>query len=44
MEPDSEDYFIDKDIEVASQKAREKYQNGVNCMFCLDKTGATGTI
>ncbi|MEH1910947.1 hypothetical protein [Nostoc sp.] len=44
VEPDSGDYFIDEDIEVASQKAREKHPNAVHCMFCLNETGATGTI
>ncbi|MBC6434151.1 hypothetical protein FM036_27435 [Nostoc sp. HG1] len=44
VEPDSGDYFIDKDIELASQKARIKHPNAVHCMFCLNETGATGTI
>ena len=44
VEPDSGDYFIDEDIEVASQKAREKHPHAVHCMFCLNETGATGTI
>ncbi|MBE9053222.1 hypothetical protein IQ243_22910 [Nostocales cyanobacterium LEGE 11386] len=44
VEPDSGDYFIDEDIEVASQKAREKYPNAVHCMFCLNETGSTGRI
>lgn len=44
VEPDSGDYFIDKDIEVASQKAREKHPNAVHCAFRLNETGATGRI
>lgn len=44
VEPDSGDYFIDEDIELASQKAREKYPNAIHCAFCLNETGATGTI
>ena len=44
VEPDSGDYFIDADIEVASYKARDKHPNAVHCMFCLNETGATGTI
>ncbi|OYD94926.1 hypothetical protein CDG76_13555 [Nostoc sp. 'Peltigera membranacea cyanobiont' 210A] len=44
VEPDSGDYFIDEDIEIASQKARIKHPNAVHCMFCLNETGATGTI
>ena len=44
VEPNSGDYFIDEDIELASQKAREKHPTAVHCTFCLDETGATGTI
>ncbi len=44
VEPKSGDYFIDEDIEIASQKARTKYPNAVHCTFCLNETGATGTI
>ncbi|MEA5513052.1 hypothetical protein [Nodularia sp. UHCC 0506] len=44
VEPNSGDYFVDEDKEVASQKAHEKYPNAVHCMFCLNETGATGRI
>jgi hypothetical protein len=44
VEPDSGDYFIDEDKEVASMKARQKHPNAVHCMFCLNETGATGRI
>ncbi|MEH1865778.1 MAG: hypothetical protein V7K69_12310 [Nostoc sp.] len=44
VEPNSGDYFIDEDIEIASHKARTKYPNAVHCTFCLNETGATGTI
>jgi hypothetical protein len=44
IEPESGDYFIDVDQEVASQNAREKYPNAVHCMFCLNESGATGKI
>ena len=44
IEPNSEDFFIDENIEIASHKAREKHPNAVHCMFCLNETGATGTI
>ena len=44
IEPDSGDYFIDGDKEVASLKARQKHPNAIHCMFCLNETGATGTI
>jgi hypothetical protein len=44
VEPDSGDYFIDKDIEVASRKAHDKYPNAVHCAFCLNEIGSTGRI
>lgn len=44
VEPDSGDYFIDVDKEVASLKARQKHPNAIHFMFCLNETGATGTI
>ena len=44
VEPDSGDYFIDKDIEVASHKAREKHPNAIHCAFCLNEIGSTGRI
>ncbi|MEH2012107.1 hypothetical protein [Nostoc sp.] len=44
VEPDSGDYFIDADKEVASLKARQKYPNIIHFMFCLNETGATGRI
>lgn len=44
VEPESGDYFIDEDKEVASLKAHEKYPNAVHCMFCLNETVATGRI
>ncbi|MFB8791461.1 MAG: hypothetical protein U7123_22140 [Potamolinea sp.] len=33
IEPDSGDYFIDADKEVASQKAHQKHPNAVHCMY-----------
>jgi hypothetical protein len=44
IEPDSGDYFIDRDKNVAHQKARHKHPNSVHCVFCLNETGATGKI
>lgn len=44
IEPDSGDYFIDKDKELAHQKAIDKYTNIRHCVFCLNETGATGRI
>lgn len=44
VEPDSGDYFIDEDIEVAHKRAIEKYPNARHCAFCLSEIGATGRI
>jgi hypothetical protein len=44
VEPDSGDYFIDENKEVASQKARDKYPHAVHCMFRLNEIGAVGRI
>ena len=44
VEPDSGDYFIDANKEVAHKKALHSYPNAVHCVFCLNETGATGTI
>jgi hypothetical protein len=44
IEPDSGDYFIDKDKEVASQKARQKYPNTIHHMFGINETGVSGRI
>jgi hypothetical protein len=44
VEPDSEEYFIDADKEIASQKARQKYPHTIHCLFCLDESGVCGTI
>ncbi len=44
IEPDSGDYFIDPDKEVASQKARQKYPNKIHHMFGINETGVSGSI
>ena len=44
IEPDSGDYFIDPDKEVASQKAHQQYPHAIHHMFALNETGATGRI
>ncbi|BAZ14055.1 hypothetical protein NIES4071_58950 [Calothrix sp. NIES-4071] len=44
VEPDSGEFFIDKDIEVAHAKSIKKYPNARHCVFCLNETGATGRI
>ncbi|HLO84151.1 MAG TPA: hypothetical protein VK203_03925 [Nostocaceae cyanobacterium] len=42
--PDHDDYLIDEDKEIAHKKAREKYPHADHCVFCLNETGAVGTI
>ncbi len=44
IEPNSGDYFIDPEEEVAYQKAREKYPSGWVVTFRLNETGACGRI
>lgn len=44
IEPDSGDYFIDEDKEVASRKAREKYPNIIHHLFGINETGVSGSI
>ena len=44
IEPDSGDYFIDPDEEVASQKGHQKYPTAVMLMMRLNETGTCGTI
>lgn len=44
IEPNSGDYFIDKDKETASLKARQKYPNVIHHMFGINETGVSGTI
>jgi len=44
IEPNSEDYFIDKDHMIALQKLREKHPQGKVVTFRLNETGTCGTI
>lgn len=44
IEPDSGDYFIDPDDEVASQKGHQKHPKAVMLMMRLNETGTCGTI
>lgn len=44
IEPDSGDYFIDKDDMTAYQKAREKHPQTIFCTFRLNETGVCGRI
>ena len=44
IEPDSGEYFIDPDEEVASQKAHQKYPKAVMLRMRLNETGTCGRI
>ena len=44
IEPNSGDYFIDASLEIAEQKARQKYPEDWLITFRLNETGACGKI
>lgn len=44
IEPNSGEYFIDKDNIQAHKKVFEKYPNAKNYLFCINETGTTGRI
>lgn len=44
IEPNSGDYFIDPDEDIAIKKARHKYSSGRLGVFRLNETGACGKI
>jgi hypothetical protein len=44
IEPSSGDYYIDQDVEVATQMLREKHPHAIPVLFKLNETGACGTI
>ncbi len=44
VEPDSGEYFLDRDIELATQMARHKHPNAIPFLFRINETGACGTI
>ncbi|NET55609.1 MAG: hypothetical protein F6K47_05400 [Symploca sp. SIO2E6] len=44
IEPDSRDYFIDIDQELATQKASQKHPDAVLGVFRLNEIGACGRI
>lgn len=44
IEPESGDYFIDPDSEVASRKGHEKHPKAVMLMMRLNETGTCGRI
>lgn len=44
IEPDSGDYFIDKDKEVVSKLVREKHPDVIHHIFGINETGVSGKI
>ncbi|MBA3922231.1 MAG: hypothetical protein H0X31_11235 [Nostocaceae cyanobacterium] len=44
IEPDSGDYFIDPDENVARAKGREKHPHAMFLIKCLNETGCSGRI
>jgi len=44
IEPDSCNYFIDQDKEIASKMAREKYPSMIHHIFGINETGVSGRI
>jgi hypothetical protein len=44
IEPDSGDYFIDKDQEIASLQARQKHPGVLHHIFGINETGVSGRI
>ncbi|MGD1701780.1 hypothetical protein [Dapis sp. BLCC M229] len=44
IEPDSGDYFLDSDRDVARQKAKQKYPSALLMAMCVNETGAVGKI
>lgn len=44
IEPNSGDYFIDQDQEVASKMAREKHPDVIHQIFGINETGVSGRI
>jgi hypothetical protein len=44
IEPDSEEYFIDRDLEVASLQCREKHPGKLHYTFRINESGTCGSI
>jgi hypothetical protein len=44
VEPDSGEYFIDKDDMVATKMCSQKHPNAIPFLFRINHTGACGTI
>jgi len=44
IEPNSEEYFIDKNEDVATQRLCQKHPQAIPVLFKINETGACGTI
>ena len=44
IEPDSDEYFVDRDLEVASLQCREKHPGKLHYTFRINESGACGSI
>lgn len=44
VEPDSGDYFIHRDIEVATQMSRQQHPDAIPFLFRINETGVCGTL
>ncbi|MBW4599819.1 MAG: hypothetical protein KME29_09435 [Calothrix sp. FI2-JRJ7] len=44
VEPDSEEYFIDKDLQTAWQKCHDKHPGKLHHTFRINESGVCGTI
>jgi len=44
IEPNSKEYFLDKNEEIATHKLRQKHPEGIPVLFKINETGACGTI
>jgi hypothetical protein len=44
IEPNSGDYFIDKDENIAQQKADEQHPNAPGVIFCINETGTCDKV
>ncbi|MGG6266327.1 hypothetical protein ACQ4M3_08735 [Leptolyngbya sp. AN03gr2] len=44
IEPDTGEWFLDRDHAANLKKAKEKYPNSIFCTFCINETGACGKI
>ncbi|HBE16174.1 MAG TPA: hypothetical protein DEG17_23380 [Cyanobacteria bacterium UBA11149] len=44
IDPETGDYAIDRDIEVATQMSRQKHPEGIPFLFRINQSGVCGTI